>query len=234
MSGVLSIIVPAAGKGLRMGHELPKQYLELNGIPILELTLLRLLQLQPKHLCLVVGAEDDRWRALPSAAHCQISIGGATRAESVLAGLISLDLDAEDMVLVHDAVRPLFRHDDVMRLVSVVGNSEHGGLLATPVIDTLKEGSADLSVLATLDRSHLWQAQTPQMFRAGLLQEALEKAAAMGVAVTDEASALEAQGYQPQLVEGSRDNIKITTQEDLAFAQYLLNREREIGGTQCG
>jgi 2-C-methyl-D-erythritol 4-phosphate cytidylyltransferase len=135
------------------------------------------------------------------------------------------------MVLVHDAVRPLFRHQDVIRLIESVGSSEHGGLLATPVIDTLKEASAAHTVIATPDRSRLWQAQTPQIFRAGLLHEALAKAIDANIEITDEASALEALGYQPQLIEGSRDNIKITTKEDLAFAHFIL--EHESGSAEC-
>jgi 2-C-methyl-D-erythritol 4-phosphate cytidylyltransferase len=230
MKTTFSIIVPAAGKGLRMGLELPKQYLELNGTPILEITLRRLWQLQPKSLCLVVGEDDRNW-SLPSASSCQTAKGGLTRAESVLAGLIAMNLDPEEMVLVHDAVRPLFRHQDVIRLIESVGSSEHGGLLATPVIDTLKEASAAHTVIATPDRSRLWQAQTPQIFRAGLLHEALAKAIDANIEITDEASALEALGYQPQLIEGSRDNIKITTKEDLAFAHFIL--EHESGSAEC-
>lgn len=214
-----------------MGQTVPKQYLDLNGAPILEVTLQRLLRLQPRQLCLVVSSDDEQWTNMACAKECLTSTGGASRAESVLSGLISLELAPNDMVLIHDAVRPLFRETDVLRLIQEVGDSEHGGLLATPVIDTLKESDALLSVVSTPDRNRLWQAQTPQIFRAGLLQQALETAAKNGTTVTDEASAMEAMGYQPRLVEGSRNNIKITTQEDLALARYLLSLEP--GGGSC-
>jgi 2-C-methyl-D-erythritol 4-phosphate cytidylyltransferase len=235
MSNDFSIIVPAAGKGLRMGKALPKQYLDLNGAPILQLTLQRLWKLRPRHLCLVVSKDDDDWSALPAAADCIIANGGDTRADSVLAGLLALKLPAEKMVLVHDAVRPLFRLEDVQRLINEVGTSLHGGLLATPVVDTLKQASPGQSIVSTVDRSQLWQAQTPQMFPAGLLQQALESARKTGLAITDEASAMEAIGYQPRLVQGSRDNIKITTPEDLAFASFLIEQgilaDQQVGAT---
>ena len=216
-----------------MGKSLPKQYLDLDGSPILQLTLQRLWQLKPRHLCLVVSKEDDNWSGLPAAADCIIANGGATRADSVLAGLLALKLPPEKMVLVHDSVRPLFRVEDVQRLIEEVGTSLHGGLLATPVIDTLKLAGAGQTIASTVDRSELWQAQTPQMFPAGMLQQALETAKDTGLVVTDEASAMEAIGYQPRLVQGSRDNLKITTPEDLAFAGFLLNQvavlEQQVG-----
>tara|TARA_R110002073_G_scaffold27872_16_gene89267 strand:+ start:2018 stop:2719 length:702 start_codon:yes stop_codon:yes gene_type:complete len=226
------IVVPAAGKGVRMGNETPKQYLPLGGEPILERTLRRLLALQPKHLCLVVGEDDARWQSLPSASKCLIAIGGESRADSVLSGLSRLfgvqELDITDQtpVLVHDAVRPLFVVEDVMTLIDRVGGNQCGGLLATPVIDTLKRSDDNHVVVDTPDRSQFWQAQTPQLFQAGLLKRALLAAIDSGLVITDEASAIEAMGLRPMLIEASRHNIKITTPEDLAFAEYLLGASK--------
>lgn len=217
-----SIVVPAAGKGLRMGGETPKQYMSLGNEPILERTLRRLLLLGPKHLCLVVSEDDDQWQTLPSANRCLIATGGASRVDSVLAGLQALNLPSDSAVLVHDAVRPLFVGADVLELITQVGATEDGGLLATPVIDTLKQSDADRKVLTTPDRSRYWHAQTPQLFQAGLLKTALLNAIDKGFVVTDEASAIEALGRHPLIVPGSSRNIKITTPEDLAFAEYLL------------
>jgi len=205
-----------------MGGETPKQYLSLGNEPILERTLRRLLLLEPKNLCLVVSEDDDQWRALPSAHRCVIATGGATRVDSVLAGLQALSLPFDSPVLVHDAVRPFFVSSDVLALIAQAGAREDGGLLATPVIDTLKQTKTGRTVINTPDRSHYWHAQTPQIFQAGLLKDALLNAIDKGFIVTDEAAAIEALGRHPLIVPGSRRNIKITTPEDLAFAKYLL------------
>ncbi|MFT7243261.1 MAG: 2-C-methyl-D-erythritol 4-phosphate cytidylyltransferase [Candidatus Azotimanducaceae bacterium] len=226
-----SIIVPAAGKGLRMGSHIPKQYLSLAGEPILERTLRRLLSLNPSSLCLVVNETDTAWKALPSAAHCVIAVGGESRADSVMSGLQALNLEADTPVLIHDAVRPLFALSDVKELIRQVGTNENGGLLATPVIDTLKQSSDEHRVVGTPNRSEFWQAQTPQLFQAGLLRRALSFAKAQGLVITDEASAVEALELQPLLVEGSRHNIKITTLQDIAFAEYWLGTD--LGRAAC-
>ena len=226
-----SIIVPAAGKGLRMGSDIPKQYLSLAGEPILERTLRRLLSLNPSSLCLVVNEADTAWKALPSAAHCVIAVGGESRADSVMSGLEALNLEADTPVLIHDAVRPLFAFSDVKELIQQVGTNENGGLLATPVIDTLKQSSDEHRVVGTPNRSKFWQAQTPQLFQAGLLHRAFSFAKAEGLVVTDEAAAVEALGLQPLLVEGSRHNIKITTVQDIAFAEYWLGTD--LGRAAC-
>ncbi|MFT4676973.1 MAG: 2-C-methyl-D-erythritol 4-phosphate cytidylyltransferase [Patiriisocius sp.] len=219
-----SIVVPAAGKGLRMGGETPKQYLSLGNEPILERTLRRLLLLEPENLCLVVSDDDDQWRTLPSAERCVMATGGVSRVDSVLAGLETLNLPFDSLVLVHDAVRPLFVSTDVLELIEQAGVRGDGGLLATPVIDTLKQTKSGRTVINTPDRNHYWHAQTPQLFQAGLLKTALLNALDKGFIVTDEASAIEALGRHPLIVPGSPRNIKITTPEDLAFAEYLLEQ----------
>ncbi|MFT5562328.1 MAG: 2-C-methyl-D-erythritol 4-phosphate cytidylyltransferase [Candidatus Azotimanducaceae bacterium] len=226
-----SIIVPAAGKGLRMGSHIPKQYLSLAGEPILERTLRRLLILEPASVCLVVNEADSAWKELPSAARCVIAVGGESRADSVMSGLEKLNLESNAQVLIHDAVRPLFAFADVTELIRQVGTNESGGLLATPVIDTLKQSSDEHRVVGTPDRRQFWQAQTPQLFQAGLLRRAFSFAKAQGLAITDEASAVEALGLQPLLVEGSRHNLKITTAQDIAFAEYWLSTD--LGQAAC-
>jgi len=214
-----------------MGSDIPKQYLSLAGEPILELTLRRLLSLNPISVCLVVSEADVAWKALPSAARCVIAVGGESRADSVMSGLEMLNLEADAQVLIHDAVRPLFAFADVRELIRQVGTNENGGLLATPVIDTLKQSSDELRVVDTPDRSQFWQAQTPQLFQAGLLRRAFSFARTEGLNITDEASAVEALGLQPLLVEGSRHNIKITTAQDIAFAEYWLTTD--LGRAAC-
>ncbi len=171
----------------------------------------------------MVSEVDEFWRDLPSAMHCEITIGGATRADSVRAGLDKLALDDHELVLVHDSVRPLFSSDDVSELIRVAGSSESGALLATPVVDTLKYSDDGTSVTGTKDREQYWLAQTPQAFAAGLLKRALQQSD--GGVITDEASAIEAMGLHPVLVPASKDNIKITTSEDLALAEFLLQKE---------
>jgi 2-C-methyl-D-erythritol 4-phosphate cytidylyltransferase len=157
--------------------------------------------------------------------------GGQTRRESVYNALVAARdaWDAEDWVLVHDAARPCLPSQDLEALLAECKTDEIGGLLALPVADTVKKAAKDESgtqrVLSTEDRSQLWLAQTPQMFRAGLLVQALQRARG---AVTDEASAVEQMGLKPKLVAGSRENIKVTWPEDLAMAQSILERRPEV------
>lgn len=153
--------------------------------------------------------------------------GGATRRDSVYNGLVAMTgaLDADDWLLVHDAARPCLAAQDLHSLIGECENDAIGGLLALPAADTVKQAAKDeagaMRVAATLDRTQLWLAQTPQMFRAGLLAQALQKAPS---GVTDEASAVEALGLKPRLVAGSRDNLKVTYPEDFAVAESILAR----------
>lgn len=150
--------------------------------------------------------------------------GGAQRSDSVAAGLAALAAKAavDDWVLVHDAARPCVSQADLEKLMTRLAAHPSGGLLAEPVVDTVKEAGEDGLVCATLDRRRLWRAQTPQMFRLGLLDKALADARATGLAVTDEASAMEMAGHAVQLVPGSRRNLKITTPQDIALAEFYL------------
>ena len=217
------VVIPAAGIGSRMRADRPKQYLQLAGRTILEHTLDCFLD-HPrlKGLVLSLAADDPFWPALPCATDPRIQRveGGAERADSVLAGLLRLvELGAQegDWVLVHDAARPNLARSDLDRLLAELADDPVGGLLAVPARDTLKRIGADGRVAETVDRSLIWQAYTPQMFRFAALHRALADALVAGVAITDEASALEWAGQAPKLVEGRADNLKITRPEDLEW-----------------
>lgn len=221
------VVIPAAGVGSRMRADRPKQYLQVAGRTILEHTLDCFLD-HPELLGLVVtlASEDPYWPELPCSqdARVQRAAGGRERADSVLSGLRCLtDMGAHeaDWVLVHDAARPNLAREDLDRLLKTLTNDPVGGLLAVPARDTLKRSGIDGRVQETVDRSVIWQAFTPQMFRLESLRTALADALASGVAVTDEASALEWAGHQPLLVEGRADNLKVTRPEDL---QWLRQR----------
>lgn len=227
--GHVSLIVPAAGTGTRMGAR--KQYLGVNDKPMLEHTLGRLLGLRPRRTVLVVAPGDREFEKIVCSECCEIVRGADTRAGSVLNALRHLELDRADWVMVHDAARPCVRADDVMRLVASVEGNDVGGLLAVPVIDTVKQVQA-LKVVATLDRQNLWLAQTPQLFRYGVLLRAMEETLAAGIPVTDEASAVEHLGLAPMVVEGHRDNIKVTRAHDLALAAWYLQQQASAGPDQ--
>lgn len=231
MSTRLWALVPAAGKGTRMAAALPKQYLSINGRTLAEHTLQRLLAFARFQAVVVAIAPDDPWFAqLPVAADPRLRscIGGTTRCDSVRHALALLAGEAadDDFVLVHDIARPCVRLSDIAHLVDVAGDDPVGGILAWPATDTVKQAGGP-RVARTLDRSNIWLAVTPQMFRYGLLHDALVAAAADGVIVTDEAQAMERLGHSPLLVECARDNIKITHPADLALAGFWLNRQQE-------
>ncbi|TVO76269.1 2-C-methyl-D-erythritol 4-phosphate cytidylyltransferase [Sedimenticola selenatireducens] len=222
-------VVPAAGIGTRMGSDVPKQYLLLNNRPVIEHALQALLK-HPKIVKVIVAiADSDHWWANTSASrHSRVQrvLGGTERADSVLNGLLSLqgDADADDWVLVHDAARPCLHRTDLENLIETLRHHAVGGLLGYPLSDTIKRVNDQASVLETLPREQLWRAFTPQMFRYGALQAALECARSSALQVTDEASAIELAGLIPQLVEGRSDNIKITRPEDLELAHFYLNQ----------
>jgi 2-C-methyl-D-erythritol 4-phosphate cytidylyltransferase len=231
-------LIPAAGSGSRMALDTPKQYACLAGMPMLYHAV-RSLASEPIETVFVVLAQDDAmfaqqdWREFEGRLE-PLYCGGATRRDSVFNGLIAAmaAVDADDWVLVHDAARPCMPRADLDRLIAEVSGDPIGGLLALPVAETVKRiaGCADgaaagsVRVAATEDRSKLWLAQTPQMFRAGLLAEALRRAPPT---VTDEASAVEQMGLKPRLVPGSRQNLKVTYPDDLAIAEAILAR-REL------
>ncbi|MDG4549469.1 MAG: 2-C-methyl-D-erythritol 4-phosphate cytidylyltransferase [Candidatus Contendobacter sp.] len=223
-------LIPAAGIGKRMGLTVPKQYLSLVGRPVIAHALATLLD-HPRIAGVVVAisAEDEWWPAvaaeLAATKPLRVVIGGAERCHSVLNGLEALRGWAapNDWVLVHDAARPCLSAGDVDRLLELVDDPV-GGLLAVPARDTLKQADEAGRAATTVDRSRLWHALTPQMFRLGMLHDALRAALDRGLLVTDEAAAMEAAGFAPRLVEGRADNLKITRPEDLALAEFYLTR----------
>src|SRR6476646_653088 len=221
-------IIPAAGSGRRFGADIPKQYLPLAGKPMIEHTLERLAACAEVAAFVVVLADGDAyWPGISSVRGKPVhtAIGASERSGSVLSGLHALpaDVAADDFVLVHDAARPCISADDVAMLVAR-GVPAGGALLAAPVRDTLKRGNGERRVAATEPRESLWRALTPQLFRRGELTRAFEAAEAEGIAITDEAMAMERIGARPLLVEGAEDNIKVTTAADLALAAYLLRQ----------
>jgi 2-C-methyl-D-erythritol 4-phosphate cytidylyltransferase len=203
-----------------MGASVPKQYLEVAGKTILEHTISRILTLHPRRLVIAVSAGDERYRGMAVIDQCDIVTGGAERADSVLSGLKMLDLQANEWVMVHDAVRPCVRVSDIISLCDKVRGNDVGGLLGIPVTDTVKKTS-DRQVVETLHRTDLWLAQTPQLFRYGILLRALQNPED----ATDEASAVEKLGYRPMMIQGHSDNIKVTTSDDLALAEHYLLRD---------
>lgn len=220
-------LVPCAGTGTRAGTTLPKQYTPIAGRAMVDWTLRALAAVARIEATLVVLAPDDTWFDEPVAAQAgarAIGIsrnGGATRAASVANGLQALlarGARADDWVLVHDAARCLLQPEWVDRLIDACIADPVGGLLAMPLADTLKNEAAGRCT-GTITRAGKWLAQTPQMFRIGMLSEALQRA---GDAVTDEASAIEAAGWQPRLVEGDARNLKVTWPQDFALAAALL------------
>lgn len=220
-------VMPAAGVGSRMGGDVPKQYLPLAGVAVIQRSLEVLLGWEPlQAVAVALSRSDKHWPTLPVARDSRVIavVGGAERSDSVLAGLRALAGKAgeSDWVLVHDAARPCLRRQELARLTEVLARDPVGGLLAVPVSETVKRGDPDDRVAETVSREHLWLAQTPQMFRYGMLRKALEAAAAAAVPVTDEAAALERQGHRPRLVPGSSRNIKITRPDDLLLAERYL------------
>ncbi len=214
----LYVVVPAAGTGQRMGSAVPKQYLELNsGQTVLGMTVSKLQLLRPERLVVALHAADTWFDDLHLSGVDRV-VGGENRAASVLSALTAIDARDDDLILVHDAVRPCVRVADINRLIDLARDHAEGALLATPVINTLKRVT-DQQVTATVDRSQLWQAQTPQIFRFELLKRALLAAPA----ATDEASAVEALGILPRICRGRADNLKITTNEDLAMARFIVS-----------
>jgi len=222
-------VVPAAGRGVRFGGDVPKQYLMLGAKTLLMCTLERLAaQRRIAGLLVALARDDARFPTIDRIGDKPVATtaGGATRADSVLNGLHALrDLVGdEDFVLVHDAARPCVRGADIDRLIERAG-AAGGGLLAAPLSDTLKLADRDDRVVSTESRELRWRALTPQMFRRGELIAALQSARAAGVSVTDEAMAMERAGHRPLLVAGAESNIKVTTPAELALAEFILARE---------
>jgi len=223
-------VIPAAGTGKRMNADRPKQYLPLAGKTVIEHTLERFLCHPALSGIVVVLDKDDRyWEALKIVNDTRLKtvVGGTERCHSVLNALDDLNHHAapQDWVLVHDAARPCLATQDLDLILEALTEDAVGGILAMPVKDTIKRGTMDLRIAETVDRKALWHALTPQMFRLGLLTEALRVSLQDHYLVTDEASAVEHIGLQPKLVQGRADNIKITHPEDLSLAEYFLKRK---------
>lgn len=223
----LHAVIPAAGTGTRVGANRPKQYLMLGAQTMLEHAVDAMLADARIDRVMVVLAPDDEYGAqLPGLRRTDrlavVRAGGSSRAASVRAGLRALQAAPDDWVLVHDAARPALAAAELASLIDALLSDDVGGLLALPLADTLKRaGTSDSPrVATTIDRTGLWRALTPQMFRAGLLGRALD--AADLATVTDEASAVERLGLSPRLVAGRASNIKVTTSDDLPLACAIL------------
>jgi 2-C-methyl-D-erythritol 4-phosphate cytidylyltransferase len=222
-------LIPAAGYGSRMGDELPKQYVRLAGKPMSSHTLHTLCSSpRIRAVFVVLAPVDNEWFRHDwsefSPKLVVLQCGGATRAESVLNGLNAArevsSITDNDWVLVHDAARPCLGSKQLSELMDELADDEVGGLLAVPVADTLKRSDSNGRVERTEPREKLWQAQTPQMFRCGLLLEALSTSG--GAAMTDDAGAIEALGLHPKLVLSDARNLKVTYPQDLALAELIL------------
>ena len=226
------VLIPAAGRGSRYGGALLKQYLPVNGKPILAHSI-KIFQFHPLISSItVILAEDDQ--LFDSAVgllakSVNTVVGGDTRAHSVRNGLkfIVENYSATDWVLVHDAARPCLSASRLEKFLEQGLESDYGAILAVPVGDTLKRAGDSQEIIATVDRTGLWAAQTPQLFRVGVLADAIDAAHEAGCDLTDEASAMEFVGIKPLLVMGSSANIKITHSSDLAIAEALFSRKQQ-------
>lgn len=209
-----------------MEHELPKQYLPLAGQPMIAHALDTLCSSPDISTVFVILAPDDNifhthdWSRFGDKLQ-PLFCGGERRSDTVLNGLIASELEPDDWVLVHDAARPCLTHAHLAGLIAALRDDAVGGILAVPVADTLKRADDLDRILRTENREHLWQAQTPQMFRAGLLAQALQQPGSF----TDEASAVEALGLQPKLVPGTSSNFKVTYPQDRLLAELLLTQQ---------
>ena len=226
MNARIFALVAAAGTGTRLGEALPKQYLDLNGRPMIYHALAALAEVSRiEKIFVVLSPVDSHWSQLmahlvPPRVAC-LTVGGASRAASVANGLAAIRTDAglDDWIMVHDAARPCIRAALIEQFIDELENDPIGGLLALPLADTIKLADDELRVEKTLSRENIWRAQTPQMFRFGLLQPALRDF----VEATDESQAIESIGHQPKLVMGDSANLKVTYATDMKLAEMLLN-----------
>ena len=224
-------ILPAAGIGRRFGSALPKQYLNLCGIPVILHAITRLLELQEIEKVIVSLHPDDQyWYGLNiESPKVETVLGGDERSDSVANALESLEGVAEntDWVAVHDAVRPCLSMSDLKRIISELKDESIGGILASPIVDTLKKTDENMNITKTLDRNQVWSALTPQIFRYDILKKALSAQRKRRSVATDEAGAVEALGYKPRIILGEPTNIKITEENDLALAEHIILSQAE-------
>lgn len=233
-SDAVWVLIPAAGIGKRMGSDIPKQYLTLNNQTVLEHTLQCFVN-HPEVAGIIVALNEDDpyWKSLDIdniLKPIYTVEGGKERSDSVLQTLdylLSVErVAANNWVMVHDAARPCLTQEDLNALLKLREASGVGGILASPVRDTMKRSQQNISCIEkTVSRENLWHALTPQLFRAGELKHALETCIEKGIEVTDESSAMEALGANPRLVEGSSTNIKITQPADLEYASWILSEK---------
>ena len=221
------VIIPAAGTGNRMQNALPKQYLPLAGKPMIS-HVIQVFFNNPRiaSIHLALSPDDGFWRSLTLNPESKLHLhytGGASRSETVLNTLAVIDVADEDWILVHDAARPGLSTALLDTLLDALQDAAVGGLLAMPVADTLKLSDEKNQVKKTVSRQHLWQAQTPQMFRYATLKKALSD---FDGSATDEAEAVEALGLQPKLVQGELANLKVTYPQDLEMLEALF-KQRE-------
>lgn len=223
----LVVIIPAAGVGKRMKANCPKQYLKINQTTILEHTVTRLAS-HPmiNKIIIALGAEDEYFAKTHLSEQAKVFVvdGGKERVNSVLAGLNIIEPDEFPWVLVHDAARPCLALNDLDSLIDACLTANIGGILASPVRDTMKRGKDDL-IQATVERVDLWHALTPQMYPTTQLKTAIEQALDAQAVITDEASAIEFSGGKSQLISSSSENIKITHPDDLALAEFIINKQ---------
>ena len=234
-------VLPAAGIGRRMGSTIPKQYLTIDGTPLLLHALRRLSAVREiQKIIVVIHPEDSRWAELEKSIKEEFGnriitvMGGGERYQSVLNGLTALTEFAgkDDWVLVHDAVRPCVRTSDIENLIQKASLHSIGGLLGSPVDNTLKRVDKELTVIETVDRESYWNALTPQMFRFALLKESIQTVVVSGKQVTDEAGAMEVAGFKPIMIAGHKDNIKITVEADLVLASQILKNQASDNGSK--
>lgn len=228
-------VVPAAGVGTRFGDDRPKQYVPINGRPVITHTLERLLAIRGAGVLVALHPDDDWWPSLAIAGDPRIETmaGGEHRAESVANALAALADRAggDDWVLVHDVARPCVDPADISRLMEALANDPVGGILGVPLADTAKRVAPSGIIEGTEDRTRLWAAQTPQMFRYGLLREALGRALAAGIVPTDESAALERMGLSPKMIQGRADNLKLTRPEDVVVIAAILEAQADAAAT---
>ena len=220
-------VIPAAGVGKRYGSEIPKQYLPLSGMPVLLHSINKFVKFDEIEEVLVALNPDDTFWPKLNFSHPKVKTihGGSERCDSVNRALVELSgrAENEEWILVHDAARPCIRDFDVKKIIEIVHNEDVGGLLACPILDTIKEVGDNLDVLKTIPREKLWSAMTPQIFQYELLKKAMNAVLVAGRSVTDEASAIELIGLTPRVVEGDKTNIKITHPQDMVLAESIIN-----------
>lgn len=221
------VLIVAAGKGSRFGASVPKQYTAVCGKTILEQSVTALSQSEHVNdLHLVIAADDTTAKTLEFDVPVRFAEGGDERWQSVQSGvdaILQSGAIEDDLILIHDAARPCVLKAHIDAVIDVATLEPYGAILGVPVADTLKRVAGDNQIETTVDRSQLWQAQTPQVFRAGKLRDVLQQVEAQGVQITDEASAFELMGYPIAMVHGNNQNLKLTYAEDLSLIEAILS-----------